>query len=55
VGLAFGLGNRELAGEITRRWYEQGQRRERRRSDLGGPNVPSGEEPPLLDQMRGKK
>ena len=24
VGLAFGLGNRELAGEITRRWYEQG-------------------------------
>jgi Conserved TM helix len=22
VGLAFGLGNRELAGEITRRWYE---------------------------------
>ena len=25
VGLAFGLGNRELAGEITRRWYEQGQ------------------------------
>jgi hypothetical protein len=36
VGLAFGLGNRELAGEITRRWYEQGQRRERRRSDLNG-------------------
>ena len=29
VGLAFGLGNRELAGEITRRWYEEGQRRER--------------------------
>lgn len=23
VGLAFGLGNRELAGEITRRWYQQ--------------------------------
>ncbi len=22
TGLAFGLGNRELAGEITRRWYE---------------------------------
>jgi hypothetical protein len=33
VGLAFGLGNRELAGEITRRWYEQGQRRDRRRTD----------------------
>jgi hypothetical protein len=33
VGLAFGLGNRELAGEITRRWYEQGQQRDRRFSD----------------------
>lgn len=49
VGLAFGLGNRELAGEITRRWYEQGQRRERRRSDWAGPNTPPGEEPPILD------
>lgn len=28
VGLAFGLGNRELAGEITRRWYEEGRRRQ---------------------------
>lgn len=47
VGLAFGLGNRELAGEITRRWYEQGQRRDRRRGDRkpGGPP----EEPPILD------
>jgi hypothetical protein len=26
TGLAFGLGNRELAGEITRRWYDQGRR-----------------------------
>ena len=26
-GLAFGLGNRELAGEITRRWYEEGRKR----------------------------
>jgi hypothetical protein len=26
-GLAFGLGNRDLAGEITRRWYEEGRRR----------------------------
>ena len=26
AGLAFGLGNRELAGEITRRWYEQGRK-----------------------------
>ena len=31
-GLAFGLGNRHLAGEITRRWYEEGrQKRERRK------------------------
>jgi hypothetical protein len=39
AGLAFGLGNRELAGEITRRWYEQGQRRDRRKTDQkpGGP------------------
>jgi hypothetical protein len=47
AGLAFGLGNRELAGEITRRWYEQGQRRDRRRADQkpGGPP----DEPQLLD------
>lgn len=25
AALAFGLGNRELAGEITRRWYERGR------------------------------
>jgi hypothetical protein len=49
VGLAFGLGNRELAGEITRRWYEQGQHRGRRRSDLSGSSTPPGEEPPILD------
>ncbi|HTS87565.1 MAG TPA: hypothetical protein VMG41_03665 [Gemmatimonadales bacterium] len=33
AGLAFGLGNKELAGEITRRWYEQGRRRNRRKTD----------------------
>jgi cytochrome b subunit of formate dehydrogenase len=49
VGLAFGLGNRELAGEITRRWYEEGQRRDRRRTDRQGPNTPPGGEPPILD------
>jgi hypothetical protein len=32
AGLAFGLGNRDLAGEITRRWYEEGRRRSRRRA-----------------------
>ena len=26
AGLAFGLGNTALAGEITRRWYEEGRR-----------------------------
>ena len=31
VGLAFGLGNRDLAGEVTRRWYEEGRARRRRR------------------------
>ena len=49
VGLAFGLGNRELAGEITRRWYEEGQRRDRRQNDRGGPNTPPGDQPPILD------
>jgi Conserved TM helix len=49
VGLAFGLGNRELAGEITRRWYEEGHRRDRRHSDQLGPNTPPGGEPPILD------
>jgi len=46
VGLAFGLGNRELAGEITRRWYEEGQRRDRRTSDRNGhrPGEESGSE-----------
>ncbi len=33
VGLAFGLGNRELAGELTRKWYEEGRFKFRRRTD----------------------
>jgi uncharacterized oligopeptide transporter (OPT) family protein len=47
AGLAFGLGNRDLAGEVTRRWYEQGQRRDRRKTDRkpGGP----ADEAQLLD------
>lgn len=32
-GLAFGLGNRELAGEITRKWYDEGRSRYRRQGD----------------------
>ncbi len=49
AGLAFGLGNRELAGEITRRWYEAGQRRDRRRTDRPGPSVPPEGTPPMMD------
>jgi hypothetical protein len=49
VGLAFGLGNRDLAGEITRRWYEQGGTGNRRRSDTAGPSIPPEDEPPILD------
>lgn len=46
AGLAFGLGNRELAGEITRRWYEEGRERRRlrrRATDVDDPPTP---EPP---------
>src|SRR4051794_28867050 len=63
VGLAFGLGNRELAGEITRRWYEEGQRRDRRTSDRNGGGSsyePASREsrvvsrqPPAFDQQPG--
>ena len=37
AGLAFGLGNRDLAGEITRKWYEEGRRRNRRKTDAPDP------------------
>jgi hypothetical protein len=47
VGLSFGLGNRELAGEITRRWYEEGRRRNRRKSDLKGNPEEPGAAPPV--------
>ena len=45
AGLAFGLGNRELAGEITRKWYEEGKRKNRRKTDPpeGMPLPPSDE------------
>lgn len=49
AGLAFGLGNRKLAGEVTRRWYEAGQRRDRRRTDRPGPNTPPDGSPPMMD------
>jgi hypothetical protein len=41
AGLAFGLGNRELAGEITRRWYEEGrQERAARQGEPPPPGAP---------------
>ncbi|MBK6423164.1 MAG: hypothetical protein IPF77_13315 [Gemmatimonadetes bacterium] len=43
AGLAFGLGNRQLAGEMTRRWYEEGRRRNRRASDPPEPPAPEEE------------
>jgi len=42
AGLAFGLGNRDLAGALTRRWYEEGRRRRRERRQKSA----SGEPPP---------
>lgn len=37
AGLAFGLGNQKLAGEITRRWYDEGRaKRERARQGAQG-------------------
>lgn len=45
VGLAFGLGNRDLAGEMTRRWYEEGRaRRMRRKMDRMRPRPGDPEE-----------
>ncbi|HWA15260.1 MAG TPA: hypothetical protein VG817_02420 [Gemmatimonadales bacterium] len=40
TGLAFGLGNRDLAGEVTRKWYEEGHRRNRRKTDPPEPERP---------------
>jgi small-conductance mechanosensitive channel len=46
AGLAFGLGNRELAGEITRRWYEEGRSlRDEPRGEAPPPAAPPVTEP----------
>jgi len=45
AGLAFGLGNRELAGEYTRRWVEKGARRVdemKRAAEAGARPIPVG-------------
>lgn len=56
AGLAFGLGNRELAGEVTRRWYEEGRKRRKKRREAGGeqPNltVEPGPPPPAPPDAR---
>jgi hypothetical protein len=44
AGLAFGLGNRDLAGEITRRWYEEGRERRRQREESASRPDDSGSE-----------
>lgn len=41
AGLAFGLGNQKLAGEITRRWYEEGRAKRRRLQETARPTAPS--------------
>lgn len=46
AGLAFGLGNRQLAGEVTRKWYEEGRRRYRRRTDPPEPPPPAEDDGP---------
>jgi Conserved TM helix len=54
AGLAFGLGNRQLAGEVTRRWYEEGRRRNRRSTDPPEPAVaPPPVDPPAETNVTG--
>lgn len=49
VGLAFGLGNMKLAGEITRRWYEEGRHREHQREEAAAARESDPADAPLLD------
>jgi hypothetical protein len=52
AGLAFGLGNRQLAGEITRKWYEEGRRRYRRRNDPPEPLPPPADQADLPEVFK---
>lgn len=49
AGLAFGLGNSTLAGEVTRRWYEERREerreQERRTSDIEAQEAPADDQP----------
>ncbi len=49
VGLAFGLGNTHLAGEITRRWYDRNRERRRKPETLPDEQTEESKEEPLLD------
>lgn len=49
VGLAFGLGNTKLAGEITREWYERNRERRRAPETLPDEQTEETKEAPLLD------
>jgi hypothetical protein len=69
LAMAFGLGNRELAGQITRQWYEryraeseaierevaEREREEEHEYEVGGPDAPAatGEEPADLSAPAG--
>jgi uncharacterized oligopeptide transporter (OPT) family protein len=53
AGLAFGLGNRNLAGEITRRWYEEGRaRRARRKSAEPKPSEAEQRQPSTVNSQQ---
>jgi hypothetical protein len=52
LALAFGLGNRELAGEVTREWYEQ-YRRERDDALARERAAEAAEEAELADEVYG--
>lgn len=49
VGLAFGLGNTKLAGEVTRRWYDRNRERRRKPETLPDEQTEESKEDPLLD------
>ena len=44
AGLAFGLGNQKLAGEITRRWYDRGRARRQRETQAARTPEPASDE-----------
>lgn len=46
VGLAFGIGNTSLAGELTRRWYSENRERRRRAGATPGETESEPEDPP---------